>query len=348
MATRQALEGLSCADMAFRTEHIPAIQACSSLKLKAVYSRSQKSAAALVAPLEDKVDVYYDSPEDSGHSVDDLLKRDDIDAVIVAVPIPAQPALIKKAFAAGKHVLSEKPIAKDIATAKDLLESYKASSSKGYWAVGENLRFWYSVNKAAEILKGLDAELVTFRTNVNIFVDENDKFYQTSWRATPEYQGGFLLDGGVHFVAVTRYLLAALNQKPTGVSALTTLVQPMLAPVDTLHALWKVSNGRQGFFNVSFGVEFQSGFEFEIVTSKGSVLVRMTEVITTTKDDAGEKKPSTTEVPMSMGVKEEVAAFAESLEKGKLDPRLSPEEAIADLQILEAMLKSDGNIVSLV
>ncbi|KIW64066.1 hypothetical protein PV04_09025 [Phialophora macrospora] len=330
-----------------KEEHLPAIQACPSLLLKAVYSRSQGSAEGLASTLTNKVDVYYDSPETSGKSVDDLLKRDDIQAVIIGVPITAQPALVKKAIAAGKHVLSEKPIAKDVATAKDLLEFYKSSGSKAFWAVGENLRFFHSVVKAAEVLKGMDAKLCTFRTSVNIFVDKNDKYYQTSWRSIPDYQGGFLLDGGVHFVGATRYLLAALGQKPVSLAAFTTLTQPMLPPVDTLHAVWKTGNGGQGTFNVSFGVEFQGAFEFEVVTDKGSVLVRPTEVVTTVKNEAGEKTPSTTEHPFSMGVKEEVAAFAKSLEDGKLDPRLAAPEAFEDLELLESMLKSNGNLIQL-
>jgi hypothetical protein len=40
------------------------------------------------------------------------------------------------------------------------------------------------------------------------------------------------------------------------------------------------------------------------------------------------------------GVKQEVAAWAESLVTGKLNPRQSHEEALADLEIPEKMLKS--------
>lgn len=43
------------------------------------------------------------------------------------------------------------------------------------------------------------------------------------------------------------------------------------------------------------------------------------------------------------GVKQEVSAWAESLVGGKPNPRQSPEEALADLEILEKMLKSGEN-----
>lgn len=36
-----------------------------------------------------------------------MLKREDVQAVIVALPISSQPEIIEKAWKAGKHVLSE-------------------------------------------------------------------------------------------------------------------------------------------------------------------------------------------------------------------------------------------------
>jgi len=100
------------------SEHMPAIQACDSLSLKAIYSRSEASATALAKSAD--VDAYFDSPKSPSKSLDDLLQRKDIHAVIIALPILVQPAIIKKALSAGKHVLSEKPIATDVATAEGL------------------------------------------------------------------------------------------------------------------------------------------------------------------------------------------------------------------------------------
>jgi hypothetical protein len=65
-----------------KEEHLPAIEAASSLvTLKALYSRSFKSAKTLSENLSD-VDLYSDDSE--GKTFDDLLKRDDIKGVIIA------------------------------------------------------------------------------------------------------------------------------------------------------------------------------------------------------------------------------------------------------------------------
>src|ERR1043165_5455903 len=53
-----------------------------------------------------------------------LLKRDDVDAVIIATPNFTHPPIVQAAVAAKKHVLCEKPLALDYATA---LQMYRAA-----------------------------------------------------------------------------------------------------------------------------------------------------------------------------------------------------------------------------
>ncbi|PVH82570.1 oxidoreductase-like protein [Cadophora sp. DSE1049] len=325
-----------------KEQHVPAILACPSFALKAVYSRSQKSVDGLVASQDLKVDTYYDSPETPSQSLDALLKRDDIQAVIIGVPILAQPALIRKAISAGKHVMSEKPMAQDLSTAQELLDWYKQPevSKLGLWAVGENFRFWNSVNRGAELVREIGGNLLTFRVNYYTLIPDDDKYLKTEWRKTPGYQGGFLLDGGVHCAALLRYLVGATGQKITKLSAFTYLIKPQFKPIDTVHVVLQTSNGSSGNFDISFATAFKTGFEAEIVTDKGSVLVHVTDIETTTQNAEGEKINSKEEVSMTVGVTEEVAVFAKAIEEGHLDPRLLPQEAFQDLEIIENIIKS--------
>ena len=63
------------------TRYKPAVKACTDLTLKAVYSRSLKSAQSLTTDSA-KVDLYSDD-SGAGKSYEDLLKREDIHAVII-------------------------------------------------------------------------------------------------------------------------------------------------------------------------------------------------------------------------------------------------------------------------
>ncbi|CAG8978832.1 hypothetical protein HYALB_00013206 [Hymenoscyphus albidus] len=163
---------------------------------------------------------------------------------------------------------------------------------------------------------------------------------ETPWRKKPEYQGGFLLDGGVHFVAGTRLLLGE-KDKPTNLTAYTTLLQEYLPPVDTVNSVWQTASGISGTFSVSFGTTL-SGSEYVVACEKGSVTVSFGKV--TVK--LGEEKENVESVKEfkeeGSGVKQEVAAWAKSIADGVFNTKQSPQHALADLEILEKMLKSGG------
>jgi predicted dehydrogenase len=161
------------------SEHLPAIQASESLSLKAIYSRSEISSTSLAK--DANVDAYFDSPKTASKSLDDLLQREDIHAVVIALPILVQPNIIKKAISAGKHVLSEKPIAKDVSTAQELIAWYKEKKANQIWGVAENFRLLEPIQYGAEQVKKIGGNVATFSMKLYGFVDENDEFYQTPW-----------------------------------------------------------------------------------------------------------------------------------------------------------------------
>lgn len=59
--------------------------------------------------------------------VDALLARDDVDAVVLATPDQDRPELTRKAAAAGKHVLAEKPMAPTIAECDEMITACEAA-----------------------------------------------------------------------------------------------------------------------------------------------------------------------------------------------------------------------------
>ncbi|CAN9257116.1 unnamed protein product [Alternaria alternata] len=316
-----------------KEEHLPAIQDTPSLSLKAVYSRSLKSAKTLSEKLSD-VELYSDDQD--GKKFEDLLKRDDVNGVVIALPILAQPDYIKKALAAGKHVFAEKPIAKDLATAQDLLAwTQNSSNTSATYTVAENFRFIDSYVWGSEQVASL-GRILTFRVRVAAMVQAGSKYYETEWRKKPDYQGGFVLDGGVHFVAATRLLLQGGKQKIKRVSAFTAQLQEHLPPIDTLNATMQLDNGSSGTLSISFGTT-DTGSEYLVACEKGSVHCARGKV-TITKDG---KDPETRDFPdEGNGVNQEIKAWAKSLEQGKRNEMQSPEEALKDLEILESCLKS--------
>ncbi len=171
------------ADKKRKIEYIPSINSCDDISIKAVYSRSKKAAEEVATQSQDGPEIYHEESSTLGRSLDDLLARDDIKAVIICLPIPVQPSIIKKALAAGKHVLSEKPIADNVDNARQLIEWHGklAGAPASLWMVAENLRFIEPVTYAASRLKELGGQCVSFSLNLFTFIDDKDKFFQTEW-----------------------------------------------------------------------------------------------------------------------------------------------------------------------
>lgn len=318
---------------------------CPDLALKAVYSRSLKSAQSVSASLSQPIDLYSD---DSDKTYSDLLSRADIQAVIIALPILVQPAFIKQALSAGKHVLAEKPLANDIATGKELLDWYQKNidTKKLNFSVAEQFRYYAAYTHAAKKVSSM-GRVLGMKVRMHTCIQVGMKYYETEWRKKPQHQGGFLLDGGVHHIAGIRHLLAGGGVKVKRLSAFTTLLQEYLPPVDTVDATFQLDNGSTGTFSVSFGTTF-SGAEWTLACEKGTVSVDRT--IVTTKPKGGEETKEDVPDEVEGAVKEEhvpigsvvpeVFAWARSLKSGKWDSRQSAEEGLADLEILEAMLRS--------
>lgn len=187
--------------------HIPALAALGEAApaLKAVYSRSEKSAreladaAAVSLNLSKPPAIYHDGDELSG--LDSLLARNDIQAIIIALPITVQPTIILKALAAGKHVLSEKPVAPDVAQGLKLIKTYRSQyKPEGLvWRVAENFEAEPGLRAAANaIAAGKIGNVVFFRAVACNYVDEESKWYKTPWRTVPDVRIFLLLSRLLH------------------------------------------------------------------------------------------------------------------------------------------------------
>ncbi|KAL9101606.1 MAG: hypothetical protein Q9163_003145 [Psora crenata] len=236
---------------------------------------------------------------------------------------------IREALAAGKHVLSEKPIAQNLKDTLELIAWYRENFNGGQvtWSVAENFRYLNSFRYAGEQVRGA-GRVLGFRVKAFTMLKPGGKYIETDWRKNPSHQGGFLLDGGVHYAAALRLLLGPENTIKQ-LSAYSSQLQRHLPPVDTIDAILKTRHGATGTMSVSFGTTF-SGSEYAIACESGSIRVSMSTVTTLFN---GEKRKVDVEGEGS-GVVTEVRDWAEAVIAGQCNDRQSPEEALADLELL--------------
>ncbi|KAG1847145.1 hypothetical protein C8R48DRAFT_615891 [Suillus tomentosus] len=352
--------------------HLPALQTLGFLapKLRAVYSRSEKTAREFAAQattlLNATPDVYYDG--NPSFNLDTLLARPDISSVIVILPITQQPSIILKALAAGKHVLSEKPVAPDVASGAKLIAQYEAEyKPKGLvWRVAENFEAepgYIAAGRA--IAAGKIGKVAFFSSRTVNFMDKDSKWYKTPWRTVPDYQGGFLLDGGVHSAAALRVILPSAM---TYLSGFASLNKEWLAPHDTINTIIKNADGSHGIYELSFAAPSPSrtsaggGLVFtgadgwlqvqqtrvrDLIHNVEKPILRVT-IKSATRDANGVLGPEKEEVidePMR-GVELEQASFFAAID-GKDDGLGSPLGALKDVAVIQAALTSGGELIDL-
>lgn len=303
-----------------RDVHLPTLMSMPDrFQLVAICSRSQQSAEHLAAAANSPVDITTD--------LDALLARDDVDVVDIVVPINALPDITEQALDAGKHVISEKPVAPTVARGKELLAHQRPDR---VWMVAENMRYVQSFLAAADILKsGQLGQPILSSWTVRNAMQPGNKYYATEWRRAGDFPGGFLLDGGVHNMAALRLLLGEVQE----VAAFTKLVRVDMPPVDTVSSSIQFENGSLGTFGLTFSAASPSDSGLTVVCEKGMMRVRNDQLELTQSGQTDRSFFS------EHGVYQEFAALADAIQNGT-SHRNTAREALQDVAVLEAMFKS--------
>jgi len=336
--------------------HAPAIQKLNKdFRCIAVWSRRLESATKLAATFSPDTQAYT--------NLDQVLALPDLNAVIMALPIDIQYEYLPKCWAAGKHVLSEKPIAGRTQQAKELLRLYlREYYPKGLvWVVGENFRYEPAMKRAAEIINDGTAigQPFLFSLNSQAPFTPDNKYLQTTWRRDSNYMGLFT-DVFIHSAAMLRgVLLGGTSTSTMSVSALTSSHAGHIPGVDTMAAhitLLKTSahvNSSNGDNSESMENNFVQGtisvtyaccaikFELEVIGTGGTLqLSRKLDgpgyrLLVSKKN--GDK---ISEEFQFGGIEGELVAFAAACRGDKHDVVAYLSRATGDLQFCEACLQS--------
>lgn len=310
-----------------REAHLPALLALPEQAIvTAIWSRTRANAQT-IADMVAAQTGHAPAVEDD---INALANRPDVDIVDVVLPIDNLADGVRAALAAGKHVISEKPIARNLAEARALLEEWRATDL--HWMVAENFRYEAVFMQAAELVRnGSIGKPLTLSWAMQSPVTADVKYYHTAWRRAGDLQGGFLLDGGVHHIAALRMILGEVES----VQAFVTLNSPDLPPADTMAASMRFANGVLGVYVSSFAKAQHTASPLLIVGTEGALRMQRGNSIELTRgDDTQTFTPAG-----SSGVRDELAAFLRTLVDGTPN-RNAPEEALRDIAVVEAMLES--------
>ena len=141
-----------------------------------------------------------------------LLARDDIDAVIVTVPQQFRYEIVMDAIRAGKHVLSEKPIASTPEVADKLIQA--AEDAGLVFGMVHNYIYlpeYYRIKELVDIGTIGDLRVLTMHY-LGTIDNPGALEYKPDWRHTMDAGGGVLMDM-IHAVYLSEWLFDAPAQQ---------------------------------------------------------------------------------------------------------------------------------------
>ncbi len=264
-----------------------------------------------------------------------LLKRREVEAVIILLPIPLNYPVTKKALMAGKHVMVEKPLAKNLAEAKKMLRLDR--SYDRITMVAENFRYRRTFHKMHELMQyGKIGKVHSVSWNVCFLVNEKNPYAQTQWRINHQYPGGFITDGGVHQIAALRFLFGEIMRG----SGVVKSVNPSIGEIDHLNFHFKTDQNVNGCLNLNYSSNGYSEDKLVVFGERGTMVME-NNVITLKQD---EKEDQRIAVEDDGGYKGQYEDFYQSIRRGS--PVVSNfEEGYRDLKTVLTAINSEKKLI---
>lgn len=191
------------------------------------------------------------------HSTDSeaLLRRDDVDAVLISVPHHLHAPLTIQAAEYGKHVMVEKPLSTSLADADRMIDACKQSGVQLSTMYCQ--RYLPYVQKAKALIdQGALGNILGMQ--LIFYMDKPPSYFQSGfsgrvqsdWRLLREKSGGgILIFNLVHYLDIMRYLSGL--EVVRAYAEFGTLDTPMIETEDTISATLRYSNQAIGTISAS-------------------------------------------------------------------------------------------------
>lgn len=257
----------------------------------------------------------------------ELLAQPDIDLIDLCVPTMAHPKLAIAALAAGKHVICEKPLARNSTAAREIAQA--AARAKGYFMPAMCLRFWPEwawVKQAIERKTYGHVLAARFRRVSEPPAWGRESYFQG------EKSGGALLDLHIHDTDFVQFCFG----RPLGVYSSGFTVYS--GAIDHVVTLYQVKGGAtvsaegcwtmtEGFgFNMAYTVIFENATaDYDISRGKEALKLYV------------KGQPAQIIQPEGIdGYVGELRHMVESIQSGRAPTVVTAQDGLSSVEIIEA------------
>jgi predicted dehydrogenase len=276
----------------------------------------------------------------------ELLKRSDIDAIAVVTPHALHEEMAVAAFAAGKQVFCEKPLALTSASAERILEACKKAG--GVLGIGHERRYEPAMEEMRRLFESGTLGRI-LHMDANVSHNNFRKMDPSNWRRDPKHApAGAWTALGIHLGD----LFVSLAGKPTRVAARTASQIFPKPSEDFVSAEIDFENGARGRITCLSTPPFYA--RFTLICDQGWVEVQeggnvdqgIPSSFVHCKPDGAREMRNYDHVNT---VRMNFEAWADAIE-GRAPYRFSTDELLANIRILDALTRSaaaDGTPIML-
>ncbi|HEX3516749.1 MAG TPA: Gfo/Idh/MocA family oxidoreductase [Trebonia sp.] len=202
-------------------------------------------------------------------SVDDLLARDDVDAVSICLPSGLHAKAAVAALEAGKHVIIEKPIDITLAAADEIIAAERRSGRTV--AVISQRRFQPGFRFLHDAAAGGRLGRVTTGIAESTFWRAQSYYDADDWRGTQALDGGgALMNQGIHILDLLTWVMG----EPVEVSAYSAvLAHERIEVEDTLTASIRFVSGALGALTATTGTYPDRPVRLTVAGDAGTAVV---------------------------------------------------------------------------
>lgn len=232
--------GIIGAGLAARVLHWPALKRLKTrFKITMIASGSEESASSFADLVGSKPPWTLDYHE--------VLANPEVDAVLIALPIPLTADALLDGARSGKHILCEKPVAGNLDAARQVVADVEAitRNTDQIIVIGEHIRYRADIIQAREwIDEGRIGDLYLVDASTYFYTDTSHGFASTPWRQNSQYRGGPVTDGGLHHAAFLREIGGDIEQ----LQAFTRTIHPEFTGTDTITLNMRFRSGALGHY----------------------------------------------------------------------------------------------------
>nr|WP_315212569.1 Gfo/Idh/MocA family oxidoreductase [uncultured Duganella sp.] len=284
--------------------------------------------------------------------LDQMLARSEVDAVIITTPSGLHPEQAVQIAAAGRHVITEKPMATRWEDAKRMVCACDAAGVRMF-VVKQNRR-----NATLQLLKSaVDKKRFgrIYMVNLNVFWTRPQSYYNSAgWRGTWEFDGGAFMNQASHYVDLIDWIVGPVESLQAYTATLARDIEVEDTGVISLR--WR--NGALGSMNVTM-LAYPHNLEgsITILGEKGTARIGGVAVNEVQQWDFAEPDEDDAHVREASYATTSVYGFGHPLYydnvikvlRGEAEPETDGREGLKSLEVLIAAYRSarDGRRVAL-